>query len=323
MVLQHIIPHGAGSLFSLMTASFASKYISAIGLTILLYDHLLTFADEVRLIWPARWSPCKTLLTLNRYFLPIIIIFINFDLSQLHPAFSDTFCKGFTTIMAIGAVASLAGTNYVVLARVVLLWERKKCAFTILMTAYWVTHIAVVVLLTLTIIQILPNSEYNPLMGTCTITKFPSFIRFVWVTPLAYEVTVFFFTCWNALDRPRYISTPLLMQTLYKDGLAYFFCITMLRIANVVVGLVASMNWLFSVVYFIEAMVTVVVAHLLINLNDKSVMQPLLLPSAGPTCLPCLPLDNAFPPDRKSRGSGTSDGTGRVWATKVATFEEV
>ncbi|KAI3612756.1 hypothetical protein WG66_014733 [Moniliophthora roreri] len=38
----------------------ALRYISAAGLVMLLYDHLLCFDDEVALIWKARWTIPKT-----------------------------------------------------------------------------------------------------------------------------------------------------------------------------------------------------------------------------------------------------------------------
>ncbi|KAG8695261.1 hypothetical protein FRC09_009269 [Ceratobasidium sp. 395] len=37
----------------------ASRYLSAAGYVLLLYDYLLTLPDEVRLIWPTSWSLVK------------------------------------------------------------------------------------------------------------------------------------------------------------------------------------------------------------------------------------------------------------------------
>lgn len=45
----------------------ATRYLEAIGLTILLYDHVLTFAGEVRLIWFAPTSFVKYTFLFNRY----------------------------------------------------------------------------------------------------------------------------------------------------------------------------------------------------------------------------------------------------------------
>ena len=41
--------------------------LAAVGLMVLVYDHLLTFADEVELIWPAPATYAKYIFLLNRY----------------------------------------------------------------------------------------------------------------------------------------------------------------------------------------------------------------------------------------------------------------
>ena len=40
---------------------------AAVGLAVLLYDHILTFADEIELIWPAPATYAKYMFLLNRY----------------------------------------------------------------------------------------------------------------------------------------------------------------------------------------------------------------------------------------------------------------
>ncbi|ESK87224.1 hypothetical protein Moror_5812 [Moniliophthora roreri MCA 2997] len=52
----------------------ASRYVSAAGVVILLYDHLLTFGDEVELIWQAEWKFPKFLFLLIRYIVVISVL---------------------------------------------------------------------------------------------------------------------------------------------------------------------------------------------------------------------------------------------------------
>ncbi|OCH85705.1 hypothetical protein OBBRIDRAFT_838763 [Obba rivulosa] len=47
---------------------FATRYLSAVGLVALAYDHTLTFGDEVSLIWTAPNSFAKWIFLVNRYF---------------------------------------------------------------------------------------------------------------------------------------------------------------------------------------------------------------------------------------------------------------
>lgn len=46
----------------------------AVGLVVLIYDHLLTFSDEVRLVWAAPRSFAKYAYLLNRYLVLAVLL---------------------------------------------------------------------------------------------------------------------------------------------------------------------------------------------------------------------------------------------------------
>ncbi|KAG7087663.1 hypothetical protein E1B28_013611 [Marasmius oreades] len=64
----------------------ASIYVSAAGLVMLIYDHILTFSDEVELIWRARWTTPKALFLILRYFVPPTLIIHMHQFSGLSDA---------------------------------------------------------------------------------------------------------------------------------------------------------------------------------------------------------------------------------------------
>ncbi|QRW24597.1 hypothetical protein RhiXN_11509 [Rhizoctonia solani] len=53
-----------------------SQYVTVSGLALLLYDHCLTLAAEVELVWPAKMSPVKCAFLINRYVCPLVLSFI-------------------------------------------------------------------------------------------------------------------------------------------------------------------------------------------------------------------------------------------------------
>ncbi|KAG8698677.1 hypothetical protein FRC08_005766, partial [Ceratobasidium sp. 394] len=53
--------------------AFASKCLSVAGVCVLAYDHILTFSDEVRLVWKRKWSIVSTIFVLNRYITPLVL----------------------------------------------------------------------------------------------------------------------------------------------------------------------------------------------------------------------------------------------------------
>ncbi|KAJ3490880.1 hypothetical protein NLJ89_g11398 [Agrocybe chaxingu] len=71
----------------------AGKYFQLAAFVMLIYDHLLTFADEVERIWKPDFSGATVLFLINRYLTPIqfIIIVTAFQ----HPGWVDETCVHF------------------------------------------------------------------------------------------------------------------------------------------------------------------------------------------------------------------------------------
>ncbi|KAF9549918.1 hypothetical protein CPC08DRAFT_715364 [Agrocybe pediades] len=47
---------------------------------VIIYDHLITFGDEIELIWKGKWSPVTILFVLNRYYLLALVLFNSYVL---------------------------------------------------------------------------------------------------------------------------------------------------------------------------------------------------------------------------------------------------
>ncbi|KAG8907935.1 hypothetical protein FRB99_001443 [Tulasnella sp. 403] len=69
----------AHQLSTAFTHITASRYLSFAGFVVLIYDHLLTFADEVELIWLKPMSLVTMLFLFNRYLVPLIIMVDLYD----------------------------------------------------------------------------------------------------------------------------------------------------------------------------------------------------------------------------------------------------
>jgi hypothetical protein len=61
----------------------ATKYLSAAGLVILMYDHILSFPREVRLIWPLPWEYPKIAFIYNRYCVTGYLIYVAYGKLQV------------------------------------------------------------------------------------------------------------------------------------------------------------------------------------------------------------------------------------------------
>ena len=63
-------------------------------LVILNYDHILTFADEVRLIWRAPWSKLSVVFLLNRYVTFFTVSYSKKTIKVRHTHFADDLLVG-------------------------------------------------------------------------------------------------------------------------------------------------------------------------------------------------------------------------------------
>jgi len=64
--------------------SILTKYVGLAGFTVLVWDHLITFADEVEYIWKSKKGIAIYLFFLNRYLIPLSFVV------NLWAYFSDT-----------------------------------------------------------------------------------------------------------------------------------------------------------------------------------------------------------------------------------------
>ncbi|KAF5361498.1 hypothetical protein D9758_006155 [Tetrapyrgos nigripes] len=62
---------------------WASRYLSIAGVTVIIYDHLLSLDQEVELIWKAPWRTPKALWLFLRYLVPCTLIVHTYQLSGL------------------------------------------------------------------------------------------------------------------------------------------------------------------------------------------------------------------------------------------------
>lgn len=58
----------------ILTCILVVHCVTVAGLVTLLYDHFLTFDDEVKLIWKAKMSLPKLLFLFNRYVVPTMMV---------------------------------------------------------------------------------------------------------------------------------------------------------------------------------------------------------------------------------------------------------
>ncbi|KAF8839976.1 hypothetical protein BDN67DRAFT_969216 [Paxillus ammoniavirescens] len=264
----------------------ASQYLSAAGLVILLWDHLLTFQDEVQLIWQAKLSVPKVLFLFNRYAVPIAMIVQTQGFSGIgHAELSSTFCKAWFAIAVFIGMTSIAVSNFLVLLRLWALWDRSPQLMLWTLSLFILTQMVSLAFTGYVIHTSIPTLISAPILDGCTLNSKPPFAM-LWSPGIAFEVMVFVTTFWNACDRPRQRDVQM-AKVLYRDGCVYFLGLFVLRLVNLVLSIVAPLSLMFLGLFFIWSISNITLTRLILNLrrvSDRAEEDDL----AGATELPVL-----------------------------------
>ncbi|KAL5523958.1 hypothetical protein ACEPAG_8131 [Sanghuangporus baumii] len=245
----------------------ATRYLNGIGLVIMLYDHILTFGEEVRLVWQAKPSFAKWLFLANRYLVPMMLIgvalFMN-DFSNNSLA-TTTSCRRFFVITSLFGVISVGIANVLVLLRVVNLWERNSKIACIMFFGFTISFCATSALMVVVLVKLIPGVVYFPEVHMCVSTMPVTEIKALWAAPMLFEVLVLLAVCLNAFDRP-YAQNCEVKRALARDGIGFFAALTALRVFNLLLATVARPSLIVLGVFFVWAMTTLVLNRALLNI---------------------------------------------------------
>ncbi|KAJ6502759.1 hypothetical protein C8R47DRAFT_1106705, partial [Mycena vitilis] len=247
---------------------FTTRYVSAAGLVVLLYDHLVTFDDEVEYIWKASAGLEKTLFLLLRYIVPLFVTAQTVTRSGLSViTMSDHVCKVWMSFSTFAGWLSILISNLLVLQRIWTTLPRGHPLISWSLAFFVVMQLAGLGVTTWIVMNMIPVLVFEPNVHLCTFSTKPSVFG-LWVPGLVFEVVIFITVCWNTLDRPRALgpeSDSHITRMLLRDGLIYFVILTVLRVANTLIAVLAPISLLFVILFFIWAATTVTTTRLIIN----------------------------------------------------------
>jgi len=202
---------------------------------ILLYDHLLTFDDELKYMWKGRISLVSILFLLNRYVTPLgFVINITAYTSTL---WTPDICKRFVRFEGAMGFLSLAITFIMMAIRLIAIY-RGHFAVLGIMTSLFVIMLAVNIWL---IRSGEPVPHKSGITG-CTMVFGPSTKDWgalcAWL-PLAYDTIVIFLVIFRTRNmvRAKIWGKDRLVTTLISDGIIYY---SVILAANLVLGIMIS-----------------------------------------------------------------------------------
>ncbi|KAJ7278800.1 hypothetical protein C8J57DRAFT_1573568 [Mycena rebaudengoi] len=211
---------------------FATRYISAIGISALFYDHALTIGDEIHLIWrnAAAGIGNRIGFIINRYISEAMTIYVAYMLSGGSHGLDDELsglhldiCGGLNNICGcFPLVASwVTYIPVVIMSRLYTLWDHRERIKWILMSAFGIAISLSMAFSILAAHQVQPFLKYNPFIHMCVFAKKPWALPFMLGSLTVFDFFIIVMTVVNALDRPHQTQAEV-MTSIQHDGARMF-----------------------------------------------------------------------------------------------------
>ncbi|KAJ6587201.1 hypothetical protein DFH09DRAFT_1430758 [Mycena vulgaris] len=255
---------------SVEASVFAIRYMSAVGVAVLLYDHILTLGAEIDLIWfnPAAGLGYRTIFFVDRYAVEAV---------SLYAAYSN--CKIFLWIFSLTTAIFTTLSNFILAMRVYVLWDRRRGIKWLLMCSFGAALSVSLVFSVFSAQEIQASFEYTPFLQMCTVTTKPPSLPIVLGVWVVFDLFIVILTIYNAFEKPHQIQADV-MTTLQHDGLKMFVCLlgkphllhckrlvlrklySVLRVINLIVAVVGDATYAFTTFTVLWAMCSVVTSRM-------------------------------------------------------------
>ncbi|CAE6426000.1 hypothetical protein RSOLAG1IB_05872 [Rhizoctonia solani AG-1 IB] len=246
----------------------ASRCLAIAGFCILIYDHILTFPQEVELIWKQQRSWVSVFFVLNRYITPLVLIVDVYDKGGLADFLSQSFCVKWYFAESAWNLIAFSLIHALVALRVHAIWGRPRW-LSIALSLLFVTYFLVTAVIAFKFeIDYAHTVAYNPLFRLCFADVSPH-LWTCWLPALIFESFVFIMTVIKAIEHSKNkVNTPV-VHVLYRDGIIYFIVISLCSMFNMMVWLLAPPTLVALSKYFVLCVVPTMGARLVLNLRGS------------------------------------------------------
>ncbi|KAK2464642.1 hypothetical protein APHAL10511_003335 [Amanita phalloides] len=213
----------------------AAKMYSLAACVMIYYDIMLTFADEVELIWSKKFSFFSLLWYINRYVSPLgyVVIIVSF-----HDRWSDAVCDRYILFPEALKISTSLAIGVIFILRLYALYQGRKIVVvlgSILLAGE--LGIKIWAFTCGTRLQLPPG-----LVGCILVGKPDLRIAFTWISELIFDSIVFFATLYRAISshsRVKGQRRVSLFDVMIRDGVIYFGVIFVANLLTVLMFMLA------------------------------------------------------------------------------------
>jgi len=244
--------------------SVAVNSMTFAGFTVLIWDHILTFVDELQLIWMAPKGTVSLIFIANRYLVPsmlVVSIYGNFFMPVQH---FFPFCKIWTVVQEYLSILSFISLHFIVALRVNAVHGGRRSVKRLLWVAGILYGVSTLSIATVALPELIVDlsGSHNFCVG-----PIPSYLWTLWIPSVVLETFLFILTVNSAhkyAENSGFIS---LYAILFRDGIVHFFAVSLCSIFSLVVWSTAGPTLIGIARFFALCMVNVVGSRLILNLK--------------------------------------------------------
>ncbi|KAH9840914.1 uncharacterized protein C8Q71DRAFT_854765 [Rhodofomes roseus] len=244
-----------------------SKYLAGVGVTLVLYDHLLNLPREIQYVWqepPLFLAICVLadvyLREAGLIYFAVVLSGIapmdrNIALTSLMGALGDR-CASFTIFAVVYGLFSNASVHSYILFRLYRIWDDRKFVKYVLGVAFFICMAGTIVSDGYVLKQLTAEVQYVHFdsvypAATCVFPKKSWYLIGSWAGMVAFDLFALSMVLLSSLMTPRRPNTAI-VGVLYKQGFYTF----LVRISTTTAVKVAANNLWFGGVYFAHATVS-------------------------------------------------------------------
>ncbi|PPR02230.1 hypothetical protein CVT24_011458 [Panaeolus cyanescens] len=267
----------------------AGKYFQIAAFVMLVYDHVLTFSDEVERVWKQRMSGATVLFLINRYITPIQFIII---IDAFHdPRWTEEVCNQFVVFEGASTAALVGGYLSEILTRVSVIMILR--VYALYGQSKWILGFLLLLLTTQIVITaiglsqgtrvplppfltgksfetVLSDRVLIPCDAGCILTGDTPLFPAVWFMPLVTDTCIFVLTLWRARAYWKQSGSTPIMHIFLRDGAMYFFVIFLANLVNTVIYYTAVEDLKAIGATFSQLITATMISRLVLNLRSIS-----------------------------------------------------
>ncbi|TFK37208.1 hypothetical protein BDQ12DRAFT_736354 [Crucibulum laeve] len=255
-------------LLQLIYDARATNYMIVVALTVLVYDAIITFGEEVELIWRKKWTLAGGLFVCNRYgIITVVIICARYLLAE-----TKTDDVGLRYLHMEGLLSSifLVTVDIVLVYRIWVLYARNRYLLYFLIVMVICEGVASGTLVVYTLRENHTYVHIGPILSGCyPIGNIPVYFKYPYVAMMIVAFTMFSLTlykCLATLLQANFRGMPI--HTLFfRDGVFYFLAVLAGTTTQVIVLTKARSTLVEITVLPTYAIYGIVGARILLNLR--------------------------------------------------------